>query len=85
MLLPTSAARRAHLTLLDLAIDPPPDLAVEVDITSSVLNRMEIYASLGIPEVWRCDGQVLEAFCLGIDRRYVRSSESLGFPFPTLG
>lgn len=40
-------------TRLDLRIDPPPDLAIEVDVTSSSLNRMSIYAALGVPEVWR--------------------------------
>lgn len=38
---------------LDLRIDPPPDLAIEVDVTSSVLNRMSIYGALGVPEIWR--------------------------------
>ena len=43
--------------VLDLDVDPPPDLAIEVDITSSSLNRMEIYAELRVPEVWRYDGR----------------------------
>lgn len=38
---------------LDLRRDPPPDLAIEVDLTHSSLDRMSIYASLGVPEVWR--------------------------------
>ena len=38
---------------LDLAVDPPPDLAVEVDITSSSQRRFSIYRQLQIPEVWR--------------------------------
>jgi Uma2 family endonuclease len=41
---------------LDLTTDPPPDLAIEIDITSSSLDRMSIYGSLGVPEVWRYDG-----------------------------
>lgn len=44
---------------LDLSIDPPPDLAIETDVTSSSIARMPIYASLGVPEVWRYDGQSL--------------------------
>jgi Uma2 family endonuclease len=44
---------------LDLSIDPPPDLAIEVEITRSALDRMGVYAGLGIPEVWRCDGESL--------------------------
>jgi len=47
---------------IDLADDPPPDLAIEIDITSSSLNRMIIYAALGIPEVWRFDGTTLAFF-----------------------
>src|SRR5262245_709157 len=38
----------------DIHTDPPPDLAIEVDITSSSLDRMSIYATLGVAEVWRC-------------------------------
>ena len=41
---------------IDLAQLPPLDLAVEVDITSSSLDRFSIYADLGIPKVWRYDG-----------------------------
>ena len=37
----------------DTATDPPPDLAIEVDITSSSTRRMGVYKQLGIPEVWR--------------------------------
>lgn len=33
--------------------DPPPDLVVEVDRTSFSLNKLPIYARLGVPEVWR--------------------------------
>lgn len=42
---------------LDLEIDPPPDLAVEVEITRSVLNRLGVYAALVVPEIWRFDGR----------------------------
>jgi Uma2 family endonuclease len=41
---------------IDLTIDPPPDLAIEVDITSLSLPRLPIYGALGIPEIWRYDG-----------------------------
>ncbi|MGG6240139.1 Uma2 family endonuclease [Nodosilinea sp. AN01ver1] len=49
---------------IDLAIDPPPDLAIEIDNTSSSLDRMAIYAALGVPEVWRFDGTALTIFAL---------------------
>ena len=38
---------------VDLAIDPPPDLIIEIDITSSSLNRLPLFAAVGVPEVWR--------------------------------
>ncbi|WP_035987509.1 Uma2 family endonuclease [Leptolyngbya sp. KIOST-1] len=49
---------------IDLTIDPPPDLAIEVDHTSSSLNRMAIYAALGVPEIWRFDGETLTIYAL---------------------
>jgi Uma2 family endonuclease len=38
--------------------DFPPDLVVEVDITSSSRSRLNIYKSMGVPEIWRysCQG-----------------------------
>ena len=38
---------------LDLAVDPPPDLAIEVDHTQDSMSAMAVYAQLGVPEVWR--------------------------------
>ena len=45
---------------IDLAVDPPPDLVIEVDITSPSLNKLPIYAQIGVPEVWRYDGGRVE-------------------------
>lgn len=42
-----------HLRRLDMAIDPPPDLVIEIDITSPSLEKLPLYAALGVPEVWR--------------------------------
>lgn len=42
---------------IDLNIDPPPDLIIEIDITSPSLNKFPIFAALGIPELWRYDGE----------------------------
>jgi Uma2 family endonuclease len=66
--------------LLDLEVDPPPDLAIDVDITSSSLDRMAIYAALGVPEVWRYDGSTVTMLALQTDRQYRRCGESLSFP-----
>lgn len=65
---------------LDLSIDPPPDLAIEVDVTSSSLDRMGIYAALGVPELWRFDGEVLRIYGLGPERNYREEGASRSFP-----
>lgn len=44
---------------LDLTQDPPPDLVIEVDYTSSSVDRMPIYLALGVPEVWRYNEPVM--------------------------
>jgi Uma2 family endonuclease len=49
---------------IDLAVDPPPDVVIEVDITSPSLNKFPVYAQLGIPEVWRYDGARMTIFGL---------------------
>lgn len=66
---------------LDLHKDPPPDLAIEVDITRSSLDRLEIYSRLRIPEVWRCNGSRLEILLLQPSHDYAVSQRSLAFPF----
>ena len=48
----------------DFNHDPPPDLAINIDITSSSLDRLTIYAALGIQEIWRFDGENLFIYCL---------------------
>src|SRR5437870_8588224 len=49
---------------IDLRFDPPPDLALEIEISRSSLDRMSIYAALGVPELWRFNGQHLQVFIL---------------------
>jgi Uma2 family endonuclease len=65
---------------LDLEVDPPPDLAIEVDITSSSLNRMGVYAGLRVPEVWRYDGHEALMHQLGANGEYHLCETSLSFP-----
>ncbi|MBW4596934.1 MAG: Uma2 family endonuclease [Brasilonema angustatum HA4187-MV1] len=57
-------ARVRNKTEINLNNDPPPDLVVEVDLTSSSLDRFQIYSSLGIPELWRYDEGVLHIYQL---------------------
>ncbi len=64
--------------------DPPPDFAVEVDVSSSSLDRMDIYANLGVPEVWRFQDGQLTFWRLGTGGKYLRSARSQAFPQLTL-
>lgn len=41
---------------IDLTVDPPPDLVLEMEMSRSALNKLALFAAIGIPEVWRCDG-----------------------------
>jgi Uma2 family endonuclease len=44
---------------IHLAVDPPPDLVVEVDITSPSISKLPLFAEFGVSEVWRFDGESL--------------------------
>ena len=63
-------------TRLDLTIDPPPDLALEIDITSR--THPETYAALGVPELWRRIGQTLRIYRLQAGK-YVEVTDSPTF------
>ena len=65
---------------LDLRHDPPPDLAVEIDITSSSVSREGIYAALGTPELWQCDGRRIDCRELRPNGKYESRETSLAFP-----
>lgn len=67
---------------IDLAIDPPPELIIEVEMTSSAIRKLELFAKLGIAEVWRHNGSRLSLFQLdGDGYRQVDHSLLLpGFP-----
>lgn len=56
--------------------DPSPDLVVEVDITNPSLNKLPIYAALGVPELWRHDGGRLVILRLQDDEIYDESAAS---------
>jgi Uma2 family endonuclease len=62
---------------LDLTIDPPPDLALEIDITNR--SHPETYQSLGVPELWRYEKNKLQILLL-IEGKYVESLTSRNFP-----
>ena len=60
--------------------DPPPDLAIEVDITSSSLDKEAIYASLGVPELWRWEDDQLRIRVLRPEGKYERRNASISLP-----
>lgn len=64
---------------IDLQIHPPPDIVLEVDITSPSLNKFELYAAAGVPEIWRHDGDEMEFYFL-VDRQYQLTANSRSFP-----
>ncbi|RZM75046.1 Uma2 family endonuclease [Leptolyngbya iicbica] len=66
---------------LDFNIHPPPDLAIEVDNSSSSLNKFPIYLALKIPELWRLRRGTLTIYQLNTDESaYVEVEQSLAFP-----
>ena len=67
---------------IDLTVEPPPDLAIEIDITSLSLPRLPIYLALGIPEVWRFDGARVMLLSL-VKGEYVEIPHSLALPIVT--
>ena len=73
-------AERMHGKIhIDPAVDPAPDLVIEVEITSPVLNKLPIYAGFHVPEIWRHDGKRLVILHLRGDE-YTEYSQSRAFP-----
>lgn len=64
---------------IDFAVDPPPDVVVEVDIHHDSREKFSIYAALGVPEIWRYDGEQLTIHHLQEDQ-YVNVERSLALP-----
>ena len=62
---------------IDLSVDPPPDLAIEIDVTS--FTHIEDYIPLAIPEVWIYRGNKLRVYCF-TDNSYIETETSSIFP-----
>ncbi|QDV39094.1 Uma2 family endonuclease [Tautonia plasticadhaerens] len=65
---------------LDLKALPPPDLAIEVEISPPEVDVEQLYAGLGVPELWRHDGERLRILHLGPDGRYAAHDRSRHIP-----
>lgn len=74
-----NAGRVGEWREYDPSIDPPPDLAVEIDVTNDSRRRLAIYTALRVPEVWRFDGSSLTVWTL-VGDRHLASPKSLSFP-----
>jgi Uma2 family endonuclease len=70
-------ARMIGKERIDLNIDPPPDLAIEVDVTSK--TQLDAYEALGVPELWRYEDGKLQINILQ-DGKYIQSEISPTFP-----
>jgi Uma2 family endonuclease len=64
---------------IDLSSEPAPDLVIEIDITRPSLNKLPLFASFGVPEVWRYDGVRVVILRL-TDDKYFEIAESPLFP-----
>ncbi len=67
---------------ISLPQDPPPDLLIKVDVTSSSLDRFALFARTGVPEVWRYDGSRVVFYRL-VEEQYVEIERSLAFSMLT--
>jgi Uma2 family endonuclease len=67
---------------IDLAVDPPPDLVIEIDIASLSLDKFPIFAASGVGEVWRYDGRRVAIFTLE-GGQYVEQAHSAALPIVT--
>jgi Uma2 family endonuclease len=74
-----SAPAIGNWVQIDFAVDPPPDVVVEVDIHHDSRDKSSIYAALGVHEIWRYDGQELTMHHLQEDQ-YVNVERSLALP-----
>ncbi len=74
-----NASRIIGKARIDLDTDPPPDVIVEIDISHDSTSKLDFYAALGVPELWRYDERRAKIYHL-IDRNYVEMPASLALP-----
>ncbi|MGH8504114.1 MAG: Uma2 family endonuclease [Gammaproteobacteria bacterium] len=66
---------------VDLLVDPPPDLVIEIDITRPSLPRFPVFAGVGVPEVWRYDGSKVSVHQLDSNSgAYHETAQSAALP-----
>jgi Uma2 family endonuclease len=73
-------ARIRDIEEINLEVDPPPDLALEVEVSRSAVKRLGIYAALGVPEIWRWRKGMVQAYSLSRDGKYEPIEMSMNLP-----
>lgn len=64
---------------IDLSVDPPPDLVIEVEMSRRLADRIEVYRRLGVPEIWLENGKRLRILRL-VGDRYEPAERSSAMP-----
>jgi Uma2 family endonuclease len=77
-----NAANGVGCLEFDLDVDPPPDVAIEIDMTNASQDKFPIYAALGVPEIWRYDGQNAHFYKL-VGENYETIRNSIAFTILT--
>ena len=67
---------------IDLRVDPPPDIVVEIDVSHESTGKLAIYAGMKVPELWRYDEHRAHIYVL-IGQGYVEVPASRTFSFLT--
>ncbi|AFY74392.1 hypothetical protein Syn7502_02407 [Synechococcus sp. PCC 7502] len=66
---------------VSISQDPPPDLVIEIDITHTNIQKLSLYAALGVPEFWRYNGEILRIYQLDrLQQEYIEVETSPTFP-----
>lgn len=82
----TNAERVIGKDALDLSIDPPPDLVIEIDVTNESLSKFPIYATFRVPEIWRFIDKRKSVVMYELRKNaYVEIESSRSFPVLTPG
>lgn len=77
-----NAAQMIGKRKIDLEVDLPPDVVVEIDVSNESLSKFPIYAALGVSEIWLYDGQLARMYELA-GENYQEIARSLAFPLLT--
>jgi Uma2 family endonuclease len=64
---------------IDLLVDPPPDLAIEIQISRSAINKLRAYSALGVPEIWLYRADKVSVMRLMPDGQYEEAEDSAFF------